>query len=172
MAAEYGSKLSLLAASLPARFSQPLQSLQPHLLSVFTQLPHVLTHADLNELNMLVDPATGRITGIVDWAEASVLPFGFALWGIENILGCTNAQGWRYYDNHEALRALFWKTFLQKAPDCTEQDIELIRIVRLMGLFCRYGFVRQGQALISVIGETATSMAYLDAFCLRDTTPS
>jgi len=33
--------------------------------------PVVLTHGDLNEMNILVDPASGRITGVVDWAEAS-----------------------------------------------------------------------------------------------------
>ena len=30
---------------------------------------------------------TGQITGIIDWAEAEVLPFGLALYGLENLLG-------------------------------------------------------------------------------------
>ena len=33
-------------------------------------LPHVLTHADLNAEHILVDPTTGEVTGIIDWADA------------------------------------------------------------------------------------------------------
>lgn len=170
--AEYGSKLGRLIESLPVRFSQTLLSLVPHLSPVFSKLPYVVTHGDLCELNILVDPKTGHVTGVVDWAEVRVLPFGFALWAVENILGFMNAQGWHYYDNEDELRTLFWTTFLQQAKNCTDQDILLIHTVRLMGLFCRYGFRTDGETILGVVDEKAGSgMAYLDAFCLPRTTP-
>lgn len=173
LAAEYGFKLGRLAESLPTRFSQPLLSLESQLLPVFSKLPHVVTHGDLCELNILVDPRTGHITGVVDWAEVRVLPFGFALWAVENILGFMNAEGWHYYDNQDELRTVFWATFLQQAKNCTKQDMELIHTVRLIGLFCRYGFTTEGEKILGVVGDEAiSSLAYLDAFCLPHTTLS
>lgn len=50
-------------------------------------LPKCLSHGDLLPPNLLVDTETGRLTGVVDWAEAEVLPFGMALYGIERLLG-------------------------------------------------------------------------------------
>lgn len=171
LAAEYGFKLGRLAESLPTRFSQKLLALEPHIYAVCSKLPYVVTHGDLCELNVLIDSETGHITGIVDWAEVRVLPFGFALWGLENFLGFMNTQGWHYYDNQDQLRALFWDTFLQLAKNCTEQDIKLIHIARLIGLFCRYGFITEGETILSVVDKSATSrIVYLDAFCLVDTT--
>ncbi|PQK15975.1 hypothetical protein BB8028_0006g02970 [Beauveria bassiana] len=173
LAAEYGFKLGRLAETLPARFSQTLLSLESQLPLVFSKLPHSVTHGDLCELNILVDPRTGHITGIVDWAEVRVLPFGFALWAVENILGFMNAEGWHYYDNQDELRTLFWATFLQQAKGCTEQDMELIHTARLIGLFCRYGFTTEGEKILGVVGDEAiSSLAYLDAFCLHHTTLS
>lgn len=172
LAAEYGFKLGRLAESLPTRFSKRLLALEPNLSLVFSKLPYVVTHGDLCELNILVDPKTGHITGIVDWAEVRVLPFGFALWAVENILGFMNAEGWHYYDNQDELRALFWAMFLQQAKNCTDQDIMLIHIARLIGLFCRYGFTTEGETILGVVDAKApSSIAYLDAFCLPDTTP-
>lgn len=170
LASEYGFKLGRLAESLSQRFAAKLLSLEPHLPAVFSKLPHVVTHGDLCELNILIDSITGNITGIVDWAEVRVLPFGFALWALENILGYMDAEGWHYYDNEDELRALFWSNFLQQANNCTDQHIKLIEVVRLIGLFCRYGFAMEGEKILGVVDGTATSkMAYLDAFCLPDT---
>ncbi|KAF1347710.1 hypothetical protein BDV97DRAFT_355835 [Delphinella strobiligena] len=50
-------------------------------------LPKCLSHGDLLPSNLLVDAETGRLTGVVDWAEAEVLPFGMPLYGIERLLG-------------------------------------------------------------------------------------
>jgi hypothetical protein len=54
-------------------------------------------------MNIFVDPNTKHVTGIVDWAEAMILPFGISLWGLENILGYMDSQGWHYYKNHQKL---------------------------------------------------------------------
>lgn len=74
-----------------------------------------LTHGDLLPGNMMVDAETGHLTGLIDWAEAEWLPFGMALYGVEEVVGedmdmdmpCSEG-GFRYYDDHEALRRLFW----------------------------------------------------------------
>ncbi|KAM0454513.1 hypothetical protein ACHAO4_004317 [Trichoderma viride] len=74
-----------------------------------------LTHGDLLPGNMMVDAETGHLTGLIDWAEAEWLPFGMALYGVEEVLGedrpCSEG-GFRYYDDHEELRRLFWGEFL------------------------------------------------------------
>ena len=64
-------------------------------------------------MNIIVDPKTGHTTGVVDWSEAKILPFGVSLWGLENTLGYMDSQGWHYLDNHRELEDLFWRTFEQ-----------------------------------------------------------
>ncbi|EHK41126.1 hypothetical protein TRIATDRAFT_321380 [Trichoderma atroviride IMI 206040] len=74
-----------------------------------------LTHGDLLPGNMMVDAETGHLTGLIDWAEAEWLPFGMALYGVEEVLGedrpCSEG-GFRYFDDHEELRRVFWDEFL------------------------------------------------------------
>lgn len=71
----------------------------------------VLTHGNLNETNNLVDPISGEITGVIDIAEASFLPFGFALYALDNTLGDMGREGWKYFDNADSLRDEFWRAF-------------------------------------------------------------
>ncbi|KAK7409401.1 hypothetical protein QQX98_008410 [Neonectria punicea] len=57
-----------LSDNLPSRFKPyvaQIQGILPMLRS--GEHPVVLTHGDLNEMNILVDPASGKITGVVDW---------------------------------------------------------------------------------------------------------
>ena len=72
-------------------------------------LPFVLSHGDLNVMNLLINPETGNITGIADWAESRILPFGFALYGLENILGQMDSEGWHYNGHYRELESLFWE---------------------------------------------------------------
>ena len=173
MLAEFDSKFDLLARSLPSQFSSNLDRIRQDLSSLFSgALPFALSHGDLCEMNILVDSETGNITGIVDWAEARILPFGFSLWGFENVLGYMDSDGWHYYDNRRELEDLFWETFREKANNLSDADLQLIRTARLAGLFCRYGFVVEGKAVKSVVDPTdASSLAYLDAFCTKDDCP-
>jgi hypothetical protein len=120
-------------------------------------------------MNILINSMTGNITGIVDWAEARILPFGLSLWGLENILGYMDSDGWHYYDNRHELEILFWETFVRDAGIVSRDDLQLIRAARMIGLFCRYGFIVEGKAVKSMVDESdASSMAYLDAFCTTD----
>ena len=127
----------------------------------------MLSHGDLSELNILINPDTGSLTGIVDWAEAEVLPFGLSLWGLENCLGFMDSRGWHYFDNRRELEDLFWRTFWTEAPDATRCDLELIQTARMAGLLCRYGL--RGKGKDGVVDEShAPSLSYLAAFCTTD----
>lgn len=168
--AEFHIKFDLLAASLPERFASNLRVVRQALPALFSgNFPFVLSHGDLCEMNVLVDPKTGNITGIVDWAEARILPFGFSMWGLENVLGYMDSEGWHYYDGHCELRDIFWKTFLGESLDTSKPDFQLIRAARMAGLFYRYGFVVEGKNVKGVVDQNdASSLVYLDAFCITD----
>ncbi|KAK1829261.1 hypothetical protein QBC39DRAFT_392664 [Podospora conica] len=165
--AEFHDKFDLLARSLPPRFALNLGKVRQQLPALFSgALPFVLSHGDLCEMNLLINSETGNITGIVDWAEARVLPFGFSLWALENMLGCMDSRGWRYYDNRRELEDIFWQTFSEGASGASDVGLQLVRTARMAGLFCRYGFIVDGKDVKGVVDQAdASSLAYLDAFC-------
>lgn len=74
----------------------------------------VLTHSDLNEMNILVDPCSGKIIGVVDWPGASIQPFGFTFYAPENALGSMGSNGWKCFDNVDHLRSAFWRAFREQ----------------------------------------------------------
>lgn len=167
---EFRDKFDLLHRSLPSRFASNLDRVRKELPLLFSKtLPFVLSHQDLCEMNILIDPETGSITGIIDWAEARILPFGFSLWAFENILGYMNSEGWHYYDNCNELQRIFWETFRMEAKNLSGNDLRLIQITRMAGLFCRYGFILDGKVYKGVIDESdMSSFHYLDAFCAAE----
>ncbi|RMI95611.1 hypothetical protein CDV36_016389, partial [Fusarium kuroshium] len=129
-----------LCNNLPSRFKPyvtQIQGILPMLRS--GEHPVALTHGDLNEMNILVDPASGKITGVVDWAEASFQPFGFALYALDNALGSMGPSGWEYFDNADYLRDEFWSTFSKLVGGLSESSMESIRLARVAGLLIRYG---------------------------------
>ncbi|OQE13649.1 hypothetical protein PENFLA_c045G06015 [Penicillium flavigenum] len=64
---EFRSNFDLLARDLPSRFAPNLERVRKELPSLFSKaIPFVLSHGDLNTMNLLVNPQTGNITGIVD----------------------------------------------------------------------------------------------------------
>lgn len=93
-------------------------------------------------MNILVDPDSGHLTGVVDWADASVAPFGIALWGLESVLGCSGPDGWSYFGSDVShSRMLFRKAFLTDI-ECaiSDETRRAIDEVRTLGLLLRYGF--------------------------------
>ena len=118
-------------------------------------------------MNLLIDTETGNITGIVDWAESRILPFGFALYGLENILGLMDSTGWHYYDNHREFENLFWKTFREEANGFSDADLCLTRVARMAGLFYHYGFCFDIKGTVESVrvDQADGSLAYLDDFC-------
>jgi hypothetical protein len=165
---EFQSNFDLLARNLPSRFAPNLDMVRKELPSLFSKaLPFVLSHGDLNMMNLLVNPETGNITGIVDWAESRILPFGFALYGLENLLGRMNSEGWRYYDRYRELESLFWQIFREEAHNFSDTDLHLVRAARMAGFFYHYGFDFDTNGAVQSVrlDQPAGSLAYLDAFC-------
>ena len=102
------SNFDLLAWDLPFCFAPNLDRVRNDLPSLFSEaLPFVLSHQDLNMMNILINPKTGNITGIIDWSKSRILPFGFALYRLENLLGRMHSEGWHYYNHHRVLENLF-----------------------------------------------------------------
>ncbi|KAJ5129706.1 uncharacterized protein N7515_005745 [Penicillium bovifimosum] len=167
---EFQSNFDLLARDLPSRFTPNLERVRKELPSIFSALPFVLSHGDLNMMNVLVDPKTGHITGIVDWAESRILPFGFALYGLENLLGWMDSEGWHYYDCYRELESLFWQTFRGEAYDFSDANLYLIHTARMAGLFYHYGFNFDLKGVVQSVrmGQLDGSLAYLDAFCVAN----
>lgn len=109
---------------------------------IIYQVPWVLTHSDLSNTNILVDSDSGHLTGVVDWADASIEPFGIALWGLESILGCSGPQGWAYHGNDVShSRRLFRMVFLAEIRGAlSDETRRAIEELRTLGLLLRYGF--------------------------------
>jgi hypothetical protein len=165
---EFQSSFDLLARNLPSRFALNLERVRKELPSLFsTALPFVLSHGDLNVMNFLVNPQTGKITGIVDWAESRILPFGFALYGLENLLGWMDSEGWHYYDRYRELESLFWETFRKEAHNFSDSDLYLIRAARMAGFFYHYGFNFDPKGAVQSVRMDLQggSLLYLYAFC-------
>ncbi|KAI1909215.1 hypothetical protein LOZ65_006560 [Ophidiomyces ophidiicola] len=165
---EFQSNFNLLAEKLPSRFKPNLEQAQKELPSLFSPAFHfALSHGDLNPMNILVNPQTGNVTGVVDWAEAKILPFGFALYGLENFFGWMNSEGWHYYDHHYELENLFWGTFREEARNFSDAEFVLVRAARMAGFFYHYGFTFDAKGVVQGVRkkQQGGSFAYLDAFC-------
>lgn len=79
-------------------------------------LPVVLVHGDLGQLNILTSDE-GHITGILDWNGSQYLPFGWNLYGLEEFLGFASLQdGWVNRKERGELEEVFWETFWESAP--------------------------------------------------------
>lgn len=161
-------KLDILLRRLPSRFHMVISKLREELPTIFVpRYPLVLTHADLCEINIMVNPEKGGITGVVDWAEAKVLPFGMSLWELLNVLGVMNSSGWHYHENSSRLESLFWDTFHRNAGMISNDDKRAMKIAERAGLVLRYGFTWEDGILERPVNEQDSSIRYLDAFLHR-----
>ncbi|KFH47905.1 hypothetical protein ACRE_011350 [Hapsidospora chrysogenum ATCC 11550] len=167
--AHYSQILNQLSQKLPERFHQKLTEVRQGLSLLFRpDYPIVLNHDDLLEMNIHVDEETGRITGIVDWADAKIAPFGLSLGGLETILGVQTASSWLFHPNHEQLRIEFWKTFYEFTGDLSDDDRQAIQVGRLLGLFRTHGFDRRPEkANAAPLEEGDQELVCLEAFCLQ-----
>ncbi|KAJ6102044.1 hypothetical protein N7486_004471 [Penicillium sp. IBT 16267x] len=136
---ELFQQLKTLANALPERFRPQLNEVRDQLPLIFApDYPQVLNHTDLLEMNIYVNPSTGAITGIVDWHDATVGPFGLSFWGLETLLGTLGLDGWHFYARHLDLRRTFWNT-LYSNMDITECQKQAVKVGRIVGIFQAYG---------------------------------
>lgn len=86
-----GGKLAVLAERLPAevglRGCAGMARERWRRAAAAGLLPLTVNHGDVVPGNVLVDEATGALTGLVDWAEAEVGVWGLGLYGLEFLLG-------------------------------------------------------------------------------------
>lgn len=143
---EYKTKLTQLSKTLPDGLQSVIKSVLQSLGGIIQLLPWTLTHDDLSDMNILVDLDTGRPTGIVDWADAVVRPFGVALWGLESVLGRNVPAGWVWLSNeHPRYRKLFCDTFRKAVGGLTTKQCGNIERARILGLLLRYGFTWENE---------------------------
>ncbi|PLB47528.1 hypothetical protein P170DRAFT_447484 [Aspergillus steynii IBT 23096] len=159
------ARLAVLLRGLPSRFTNAITQILEDLPMIFLPTyPLVLSHADLCEMNIIVNPEAGGINGIIDWADAKVLPFGMSLWGLRNMLGIMDSKGWHYHENAPRLEGLFWETFYQSVGMVFGDGKRAIQVAERAGLLLRYGFTWEDGVVERPVSEQDSSMRYLDAF--------
>lgn len=99
----YAKDLQLLLCALPSRFHQIIQECLDSIKAIVS-LPMVLLHRDFNDCNIMVDETSCHLTGIIDWAEAEIGPFGLNLYSLEGLTGTLHLKdGWRRYEDYGLL---------------------------------------------------------------------
>ncbi|KAK4224848.1 hypothetical protein QBC38DRAFT_422728 [Podospora fimiseda] len=148
--------------------SYTVSELEAALPQLFTQNhPQVLTNGDLSKTNILVDPDTYEITGIVDWSLAFVRPFGMELDTLLLVTGCMDMAGWHDYTCKTALIDAFWEEFwagafmleIQEDDKSRKQDFRaLAEIAMKIGAILCYGFQRNEDGSASEVVYISESM--------------
>ncbi|KAI0602990.1 hypothetical protein F4775DRAFT_531430 [Biscogniauxia sp. FL1348] len=121
-------RLELMHGALPKRFHRVTRSLLAALPKI-EALPWTLSHGDLLPSNIMVCPESGKLLGLLDWAEAEFLPFGVGLYGLEELLGEYRGGHFAHYTEAKQLRRLFWSELLLALPELA-QDTRLIALVK------------------------------------------
>jgi hypothetical protein len=156
----------MLGLSLPPRFSRVIREIQKGLELLFGEgYPMVLSHPDMNEMNFLVDPETGNLTGVVDWEQTTFKPFGLSLWTLGNLLGSMDLGGWHDFHQRQELESLFWEIFRKRVGEDErwEERERVIRLGRNLGTLLRYG--RHINAATNQ--GLSVALKFLDALLIR-----
>ncbi|KAI0455010.1 hypothetical protein F5B21DRAFT_514340 [Xylaria acuta] len=144
---EYVAILDKLSPTVPERLHPIIDMVRQNLYLLFRpDFPIALQHGDLLENNFHVDEATGHITGVVDWPDAFIAPFGLSLSGAEILFGIQTNSDWHFHPSHADLRQQFWSTFHNEIGQVSELDMRSIEVARLMGLLREYGFEQNGKS--------------------------
>lgn len=112
-------------------------------------------------MNIHVNPSTGAITGLVDWHDATVGPFGLSLLGLETLLGALRSGGWHFHVCNSDLRRIFWSTLDDSAGITTESQNQAINVGRFVGIFQAYGLrkgatVEAGDLNLTILEQVLT----------------
>lgn len=162
--AECYARLEYLTGALPERFLPAIIEIQAALPALLNGCyPVVLTHSDLSEMNILVGPSSGKITGVVDWPGASILLFDLTLYALEKALGNMSSDGWKWFDNADDLRRAFWRSF-REHTGLSEPQTTLIKLAGKAGILIRYGTTYDSgfPGMIGVRDPNAEEFRYLD----------
>jgi serine/threonine protein kinase len=158
-------RLERLRNELPPRF-RPVAG---HVISQYhliEALPMVLAHGDIVPSNILLDPTNGQLFGLVDWAEAEMLPFGICLYGLEEILGhMTPDNRFVFYADADQSRTAFWERLQAEIPLLEDKKIfEAVLLARDLGILLWHGFAFDDGAINRVVEEVrdCQEICYLD----------
>ena len=160
------TRLKSLAEELPSRFLPAVRNVLRNLHQI-EALPWVLTHGDIVAANIMIRPSSGKLTGLVDWAEAERLPFGTCLYGLEEILGEMTTAGFQYDGDAEELRALFWTELQRYLPELEQQSVlDAVKLARDLGVLLWHGIAFDNGAIDRVVQEDRDieEVRRLDAF--------
>lgn len=164
-------RLGLLDAGLPCRFRAVTQRVLAGLPSI-EALPWVITHGDIVPSNLMLHPSTGRLSGLVDWAEAEYLPFGVCWYGLEEILGEVTPEGFKYHHEADDMRRIFWRELMSKIPELAGSSplLDAVLLSRDLGVLLWYGIAFDDGAIDRVVqeGRDVAEIARLDAFLSLD----
>ncbi|EXJ82211.1 hypothetical protein A1O3_06024 [Capronia epimyces CBS 606.96] len=133
-------ELRLLQEALPTRFQKVIEHCIESLDAIFS-LPMVFLHPDLRINNLIVHEETCRLTGVIDWAEADIYPFGMNLHCLEALTARQRPQvGFVRYHDYDDMQAVFWSTFQQEVGPLTNETLTTINTCRVTGLLLSVGF--------------------------------
>lgn len=174
---EYERDLRLLLHALPSRFQDVIQHCLQALTSVMA-LPMVLAHKDFGDFNMLVDPDTCHLLGVIDWAEAKIEPFGVNSYAVEKLMGRFHLRdGASRYPDYDTLYNTFWQTLeAEISSDLSDAVISAIRSAMLLGFLLEHGFTSRLANMPKPVpisdddSEGAYKMLGLDSFLSRTET--
>ncbi|KNG44385.1 hypothetical protein TW65_08739 [Stemphylium lycopersici] len=151
-------RLEKLAAELPGAWLRGIAETMLSDVPRIADYPVLLNHGDLIPSNILVDEDTWEITGLVDWAEAELLPFGTCLYGLEHLLGyftpasLYKAPTWTYFEEAAQLRNSFWLRLFETVPELRVQAWEM-RVMRTVGVLLWHGIAWDDGAIDRVVNE-------------------
>lgn len=145
---EFAERLAQLrdsaASAVPPATLSTLENIVPLLFS--GNYPLVLTHGDLSQTNILLDPDTLEVTAIVGWSLAAVRPFGLELDTLFLLTGYMDVSGWHGYSCRSRLLEAFWDEFwiATGIEDGVSMQRKTIRRIAEaagnIGAILRYGF--------------------------------
>jgi hypothetical protein len=160
------SRLQSLCTELPVRF-RPVAERVLRQMPLIEVLPWVLTHGDVVPGNIIVEPLSGQLLGLVDWAEAERLPFGICLYGLEEILGELTTSGFQYYIHAADLRGIFWDELKKAIPELLQAPVlRAVNLSRDLGVLLWHGIAFDNGAIDRVVqeGRDVDEIRKLDAF--------
>jgi len=160
------SRLNSLSKDLPLRFQPTARNIVGNL-SLIEALPWVLSHGDIVAGNVMVDPSSGRLLGLVDWAEAERLPFGITLYGLEEFLGEMTVTGFQYHQDASDLRKIFWEQLMNQIPELhNSRVVGAVKLARDLGVLLWHGIAFDNGAIDRVVeeGKDVDEIYRLDAF--------
>lgn len=137
---ECETKLDQVANTSSGSLLNHVKQIKDALDDIFT-LPWVLSHDDLSGMNILVDSTTGSLRGVVDWVDATLWPFGVALYGLEDILGFCNDDGWHWLDKDPFTCRKLFSTTLKAGINLRADRLVTIEMARKLGVLLRHGFI-------------------------------